>query len=245
MDIEKLKNIFKEHVEKYDINNINISRKLYHSYRVMDLSILLAKHNNLSDRDIEIATLVGLLHDYARFEQWNKYNTYDDLKSIDHGDLAVEKLFDDNEILKYCDNIDYYDEIYDAIKYHNKYSYPSYLSDENKLFCRIIRDADKLDIFYLLGINKDLLVDDGNISEKVKEKFYNNELINRIDVNNGSDNIILSLAMVFDLEFDYSFKYLHDMKLINKIFDSLDNKVKYEPYFEYIYRYIDKKVNKN
>ena len=45
---------------------------------------------NFSSEDVEIIMLIGLLHDYSRFEQWCKYNTFSDINSIDHGDLAVE-----------------------------------------------------------------------------------------------------------------------------------------------------------
>ena len=154
MDLNRLKQRFKKYVEGYDLDDKAIRGKLEHSYRVMDISILLAKSIELNDEDIKVVTLIGLLHDYGRFEQWAKFRTYNDLESIDHGDLAVYKLFDKGEIIDYCDNVSYYDRIYNAIKYHNKYSYLSDLSDDNKRFCKIIRDADKLDIFYLLVVIK-------------------------------------------------------------------------------------------
>ena len=66
MNIEELKGKFKKHVEKYDMTETAIIRKFYHSHRVMDYCMLLAKYNNFNDEDTEIAMLVGLLHDYAR-----------------------------------------------------------------------------------------------------------------------------------------------------------------------------------
>jgi len=242
MNIEELKEKFREHALKYNMEEIAISRKFYHSYRVMDFCMLLAKYNDFSSEDMKIAMLVGLLHDYSRFEQWTNYKTYSDLKSIDHGDLAVKRLFDDNEIINFCLEEKYYDEIYDAIKYHNKYSYPEHLSDHNKLLCKVVRDADKLDIFYLLGINKDLIKEDDNlISDKIKEDFYNNKLLRRIDEMNMSDNLVLKLAMVFDLNFDYSYKYLKEYKLIDKIYENVKNKNKFKPYFEYVNKYIEER----
>lgn len=246
MDIAELKNTFRKFVENYDMNDQAIIRKFYHSYRVMDLCILLAKYNNFSKENTEIAMLVGLLHDYARFEQWTNFHTYSDHKSIDHGDLAIKKLFDEKDIVNYCTNYEYYDEIYDAIKYHNKYSYPDHLSDHNKLLCEVIRDADKLDIFYLYSINKDLLKeDDEYISDHIKEEFYNNRLISHSDVKNKSDDVILKLAMVFDLNFRYSFQHIHDTKLIDRIFENINDKAKFEPYFNYIKDYIEKKLNES
>ena len=56
---------------------------------------------NLNVEETYLAMTIGLLHDYARFEQWTNHKTYIDSDSIDHGDLAVKILFDDNEIVKY------------------------------------------------------------------------------------------------------------------------------------------------
>jgi len=243
MDIEMLKEIFKKHVEKYDMDDTAINRKFYHSYRVMDYCMLLAKYNNFSEENIEIAMLVGLLHDYARFEQWTKYKTYSDLKSVDHGDLAIERLFSNNEIVNYCTNKEYYDEIYDAIKYHNKISVPNNLSEHNKLLCKVVRDADKLDIFYLLSINPDLMEQDNrSISEEIESKFFQNIQLSREEIKSKDDNILLNLAMVFDLNFKYSFEYLKEYNLIGKMFENIENKNKFRRYFDYIKEYIDERI---
>ena len=39
-----------------------------------------------SAKEIELAGLIGLLHDIARFEQFTKYQTFNDRLSFDHGD---------------------------------------------------------------------------------------------------------------------------------------------------------------
>ncbi|MBR6690528.1 MAG: HD domain-containing protein [Bacilli bacterium] len=243
MDIESLKEIFKNYVKNYDMNELAIIRKYYHSYRVMDLCIYIANKNNFSEKDTQISTLVGLLHDYARFEQWTKYKTYSDLNSIDHGDLAVKKLFDNNEIKDYCLNKEYYDEIYDAIKYHNKINFSDEISVHNKLICKVIRDADKLDIFYLLGAEKDLMKQDNkNISEKIKEDFYNHKQISRKEIQTENDNILLDLSMVYDLNFKCSFEYLKENNLINKMFENIVDKDRFKEYFDYINKYIEERI---
>lgn len=243
MDLDIVKERFIRYVNNFDTNDSAINRKLYHSLRVMDLCMLLAKYNNFNPSDTEIAMLTGLLHDYARFEQWTKYKTFVDLKSIDHGDLACELLFRNNDIKNFSLNEKYYDEIYDAIKYHNKYSIPEYLTEHNKLLCKVVRDADKLDILYLLSINKSLLLEDDKIvSEKVREDFFNNKSIRCTDVKSCSDKIILSLAMIFDLNFKYSYEYLIERKLVDKIFDNIINKNIFKEYFEYIKKYIEGRI---
>ncbi len=239
----KVKKKFREHVNKYDLKVPEISRKLYHSFRVMNLCELISKYYNFSEEDNEIAIIVGLLHDYARFEQWDKFGTFSDIKSVDHGDLGVKRLFLDGEIVDYCTKVEYYDVIYDAIKYHNKYSYPSGLDSCNELMCKVIRDADKLDIYYLYSVDKKLIEeDDEEISDSLKDIFYDNKLISYLDCKNKSESILLKLSMVFDLNFEFSFKYLYDTKLIGKIFEEIKNKEKFKPYFDYVKSYIEDKI---
>lgn len=243
MNLETFKEKFRLYVSNYNMNDKAVLRKFYHSYRVMDLCMLIAQNSNFNDEDKEIAMLIGLLHDYARFEQWTKYKTYSDLNSVDHGDLAVKKLFDDKEIINFCSNEEYYDEIYDAIKYHNKLSIPSNLSNHNINMCKLVRDADKIDILYLFTINKELIEEDNSeISSAVIESFYKKESINYKDVKGLSDKILLDLAFVFDINYDYSFKYIKNQKLIEKIFENINNKEKFRVYFEFVIDYINERV---
>ena len=202
--MDKRKEEFKKHYENYDIEETAIKRKYYHSLRVMDLSILIAKYLGLNNKDITLASFIGLLHDYARFEQWTKYKTYSDKDSIDHGDLAVKRLFENNEIINYDLDVNDYEIVYNAIKYHNKITIPYSLDNRIKLFCKIIRDADKLDIFYL-RTNKSFVKEGGDISLKIENDFFNEQCINKMDVISYNDEVISVLAMIYDLNFDYSF----------------------------------------
>lgn len=244
MNIELIKEKFDDYVKSYDMDDHMIALKYYHSYRVMDLCAMIAKENNFDEDDMNIALLTGLLHDYARFEQWTKYKTYNDIKSIDHGDLAVLKLFDNNEIVEFCTQKEYYDEIYDAIKYHNKLYIPNDLSEHNLKMCQLVRDADKLDILYLYTIDKTLLLeDDKEISEEAKKLFFSNKPLNREVIKSLNDKILLSLAFIFDINYDYSFKYIKEHQLIEKIFNQIENKDRFKIYFDYIIKYIEKRVN--
>ena len=92
---------FKKHVNKFDMNDTNIKFKYYHSLRVKSLSQLIAKYAGFNEDDAKIAEIVGLLHDYGRFPQWEKYHTYVDHKSIDHAELGLELLFEKGDIKKF------------------------------------------------------------------------------------------------------------------------------------------------
>ena len=233
---------FDNYVDNFDKEESMIRLKFFHSYRVMDLSKQIASSLNLNDEDTYIAMIIGLLHDYARFIQWTKYKTYVDSKSIDHGDYAVKLLFEDNEIEKFNIDKKYYSIIYDAIKYHNKYSYPNNIEERNKLFCKIIKDADKLDIFYLWSIGEiNRQSSDAEISKKISDEFYENKLLKKVDSKSSDDTILVELAMIYDLNFDYSYEYIKRNRFIDSIYKKIDNKEKFKEYFDYAKEYIEKR----
>ena len=92
------------YVKNYDMNDENIKLKFLHSIRVMRFTKEISQSLKLDKNDTELAIVAGILHDYGRFEQLKMYHTFSDVYSIDHGDLAVELLFNQNEITKFYNN---------------------------------------------------------------------------------------------------------------------------------------------
>ena len=178
IDLEKAKKEFLKYTENYDLTNENINRKQGHSIRVMNISKQIATELNLTEEQIQIAALIGLLHDIARFEQYTQYQTYNDNRSFDHGDYGVEIL--DKDIRKYIET-DKYDKIIKvAIKNHNKFEIEEGLNEEELLFSKLIRDADKIDILYetiwLFWKGEDKAINNTEVSTEVMEKFEQNKL---------------------------------------------------------------------
>ena len=89
MNLDKTKSEFIKYTNNYDAENPHIFRKIGHSIRVMEISREIAKSLNLTEEQVDLATLIGLLHDIARFEQMKRYGTFKDKLSVDHGDLGV------------------------------------------------------------------------------------------------------------------------------------------------------------
>ena len=63
----KLENAFDNYIKNYDMNVKEIRYKYHHSYRVMELMNRIANHLNLSNKEKELAKVIGLLHDIGRF----------------------------------------------------------------------------------------------------------------------------------------------------------------------------------
>ena len=87
--IQEYNVLFWNFVNKYDTNNTNILRKVIHSFQVADICFSIACQKGLDESKRNFCYLMGLFHDLGRFEQWKIYNTYDDNKSVDHGDLSA------------------------------------------------------------------------------------------------------------------------------------------------------------
>lgn len=230
IDLEKAVKEFLIYTNNYDLTNPKIELKKHHSLRVMECSKEIAQSIDLNEEHINLATLIGLLHDIARFEQMKRYNTFFDPISIDHGDLAVDILEENNFIRKFAKD-DKYDEIIKvAIKNHNKWQIQDGLEGEDLLYSQIIRDADKIDIFWE---GKELFwkqaseieaIEKSNISDDVYEKFLNHLPIKREKHHTPADRIVLFMAFIFDLNFKYSFKTILENNYINIILDRFDFK---------------------
>lgn len=230
IDIEKAENEFKEYVNKYDINNSQIQLKYYHTFIVEGLCEKIAISLGMNDEEINLAKLIGLLHDIARFEQYKKYKTFSDIHSIDHADLGVRILEGDSYIRKYIETVRYDNIILKAIKNHNKYSIESNLSEIEEIFCKIIRDADKLDIMYLATFDfwKESIieVEEQTISQKVYNQFIAKQIIDKRNIQSDLDKVLVDIALIFDYNFKENYKIIKENNYINKTIDRFNFKDK-------------------
>ena len=209
---------FKNYTSNYLDYGEMIQLKINHTLRVVDYCERIAKSLNLTEEEIEIAKIIGLLHDIGRFEQWKVYNTFRDRDSIDHGDYGVEILTRDNYLRKYIKDDKYDEIILNSIKYHNKYEVPEELDEKNKLFAKLIRDADKIDILYLRVIGElEVELDDNPLNDSIYDALINKKSINRKDLKTKTDRLGISLGFIFDINYKESFKILKEVKYFDQI----------------------------
>ncbi len=249
MNLEKSIQEFIKYTEKYDLNNENIERKQKHSIRVMKISKEIAEGLSLTQEEVDIVTLIGLLHDIARFEQYTKYHTFKDSESVDHGELGVEIL--NRDIRRYIET-DQYDEIIKlAVKNHNKYKIQEDLNLKQKLFAQIIRDADKIDIFYesveMFWKGRESLVEESTISVEVFKQFLDNTQVKAENKKTPIDDVIAIMAFIFDINFKISFQILKEQDYVNKTLNRYDmydfkTKEKLEEIRKIVNLYIEQKI---
>lgn len=224
IDLENAKQEFIKYAEKFDLKEKHIENKKIHSLRVMNISKEIATKLKLTQEEVDLAALIGLLHDIARFEQYTQFQTFSDLNSFDHGDYGVEIL--NKDIRKYV-GTDKYDKIIKiSIKNHNKYKIEEGLTEKELLFAKLIRDADKLDIFYEAvtmfwnGIEKQ--ISSTNISENAEKQFKENKQIKRkknTSKEPNVDEVLNVISFIFDINFKETFKIIKEKEYINKILE--------------------------
>lgn len=228
IDLEKAKQEFKKYTLDYDLTIAKVNNKIDHSFRVMEISKQIAKEQNLTEDGIELAELIGLLHDIARFEQYKQYKTFRDVDSIDHGDYGEKILKQNQYIRKYIEIADYDNIILKAIRNHNKFEIEQGLSQEEELFAKIIRDADKIDIYYeaaeMFWKDAKKIVENSRLSPEIEEQFNNRNTIKRekgVQLNE-LDKMVLTLSFIYDINFMESFHIIKDKDYINRIINQFN-----------------------
>ena len=231
IDFRNAKEMFKEYLKDYDLEDGSIQLKIRHTYEVVNKSEYIAKGLGLDEQNIELAKVIALLHDIGRFEQLKLFHQFDNTK-FDHAKYGAEVLFNDNLIRKFVEDNKYDEIIKKSIENHNKYKIDEGLSEIEILHSKIIRDADKIDNFRVKEKDslKDMFpkiyneetINYEKISQNVYETFLSQKCIKLEDRKTIIDYWVCVIAFIFDLNFDISLKYVRDNKYIDKLIDRIE-----------------------
>jgi hypothetical protein len=188
--------------------------KSEHTRRVCGEMAALCESIELDDRRRILAAIAALLHDVARFEQFRSYQTFSDRTSVDHAALAIN-IINQHHLLDELGQDDVRS-VTEAIRHHNAATIPSGLSENGLLFCRLLRDADKLDIFRIAldyyvkpdPNRRDTIqvgIPDGTtITPEVRDRILRREVVPYEMINTIADFKMVQLGWVYDLNFAWS-----------------------------------------
>lgn len=198
--------------------------KLRHSFRVAGEAGFLAREMGLDARSVDVAETLGLLHDVGRFPQFREFRTFYDAASVDHGELGWETV-------KRAGILDPLEDearlaILDGIRFHNKKEVPSGIRPSSLAMVRLVRDADKLDVFELVqdyldrGTIRELLPripDTGGISGELLDTLGETGRASYSQVRSVPDFLLVQLSWVFDLNFQPTFRRILERRVIERI----------------------------
>jgi len=149
IQLDELQRWFDSYVQTYnDIDEEgyrNILLKVEHTRKVCEVMALLAAGEGLTPEDSRIAAAVALLHDVGRFPQFRRWRTFRDSDSDNHARLGIEVIREQGVLdrLPTAERL----LIEEAVRFHNLLALPLRFRSPTSLFIRLIRDADKLDIW--------------------------------------------------------------------------------------------------
>lgn len=265
-------NAFAEYVRNYDPLDEKIKLKIDHTYRVAGLCQRIAESLGLSEPDVDIAWLLGMLHDIGRFEQIRCFGTFNDVQSVDHAEFGADLLFKEGLIRKFAEG--YYEEcelarsgneeaeqiiknnehhnkdtglIEMAIRQHNKYRVKEDLTERQRMFCDILRDADKVDIFKVnADIPMEIIYDvtteelkNGVITKEVLESFYKKETVLKSVRRSAVDHIVGHISLLFELVYKESYRQAREQGYVYKLLDFKSDVPEVNAEFDDMRKYVD------
>jgi putative nucleotidyltransferase with HDIG domain len=131
-----------EHADRLGDRGGHIVLKRDHSLRVHALAVKIVAGEGLTP--VEPYLAAALLHDIGRFAQFERFGTYRDDVSVDHGDLGATVLREGDFLTDLDAGLR--DCVIEAVRLHNKRELPFELDPLVRSVCDVVRDADKLDI---------------------------------------------------------------------------------------------------
>ena len=214
IDRQHVRDMFASYVANYDASDSKVSLKIIHTYHVADMCDAISDSLSLTNEDRDTAWLCGMLHDIGRFEQLRRYGTFFDKRSVNHAALSADLLFHDGLIRSFTEDFSKDALVEKAIRLHNVFQLPENLTDQELLFCNILRDADKIDI---IRVNRETPMSE--IYDLPEEEFYTTPIsdrvydaaIQRMNVNReysktAVDYMIGHICFVYGLVFPESFR---------------------------------------
>ncbi len=123
--------------------------KIEHTRRVCNNIRHLGRCIGLTGEQVRTAETIGLFHDLGRFVQYRRYGTFNDRRSANHAAMSIDVL-NETAVLNMLP-ADEKTTIIEAIRFHNAPALPANPKTAGAVFMRLIRDADKLDIWKIFA----------------------------------------------------------------------------------------------
>lgn len=212
--LDELTQRFRHFTDGYRVNGIldpMHQLKLEHTIRVAADARTIAAGMDWPEEELNLAEAVGLFHDIARFPQFKQYRSFSDADSIDHGDLGVQTLGNENVLEGVLEEERAL--ILRSVQYHNKRDLPQGLTSEEEKCLRLIRDADRLDIFFIcwdtiqtghIHDHPEIIMGiefDGAPTDTVLDQFERGERIDYRSIKSMTDRFVLHLSWMRDLSY--------------------------------------------
>ena len=215
-----------------------------HTGYVTANSVELAKYLKLNQHDVELAEIIGLFHDVG------------DADSEDHADLGM-KVISELDFFKKISAEDFEIAKF-AIQQHNKKEIAANDDERKILFAKIIRDADKLDIYRVLEPffaqeNADKMPNFikgkfiADISDDFVDHFAKGEQADFREIRTNGDRKIVRLMWIYNVNYAWTLKKISERGYIDEIIENLprteNNSARIDEGIKRLREYVAKKIS--
>jgi putative nucleotidyltransferase with HDIG domain len=256
--VEGLESWFTSYIQKFKSRNpdwqSNIILKEEHTRRVCKEILDIGRKIGLSDEDLCLAKLIALFHDIGRFEQYARYQTFVDRDSVNHAVLGV-KILKKNGVLNKLDK-SVQDLILRVILYHNRFALPQKETERCLFFAKLLRDADKLDIWRVVTDyyhRKDEkrnaaielgLPDTPGISSDAYKDLIEGRMVDVAHLKNLNDFKLLQIGWIYDINFVQTFQCIQERGYLEMIRNVLPKSEEIAEIFNVLQAYMDEQIRK-
>jgi hypothetical protein len=229
--------------------NQHIRVKQNHTARVCHEINSIGKSLNFNTEQLAFAELIAWLHDIGRFEQFVRYGTFADAESENHAQIAL-RVIESEKMLRNVDDR-HKEVILRSILNHNIPEIPGGEPAIIDFYSRLLRDADKLDIWRLTlemnifhTIRTEAMPPHYDIPERLMSCFSDEKAITLDHVQSFYDSILFRLSWIYDLNFNYSFEQIFKRKIVHQLVAKLPPSDTLEIIEIQANRFINKRISK-
>ena len=225
IDFKVAKAAFEKYLDEYDRTDDKIHLKIVHTYCVVECAEEIGTRMHLGQEDIQLAKIIGLLHDIGRFEQIRRFHSFEP-GTMDHAVYGAELLFGKEQMIRRFVKEDSFDRLIEtAIAKHSDFRLEGITDERTLLHARLIRDADKLDncrvkleesMETLLDMDEET-VGASEISPNVWASCLTEESVLSADRVTGMDYWMSYLALYFDINFPETYQIIRENNYIDRI----------------------------
>jgi len=255
--LPKLKRWSENYIAQFASRDLDIQKALdlkqAHIKRVCDAILDIGRHEGLSEDDLALAEVAALLHDIGRFEQYRKYKTFSDVRSENHALLGV-KIIHENNVLRDIDP-EKAKVIIRAVAYHNKATLPADENGRDLFFMKLLRDADKVDIWHVVtdyygNAHKDRnptielnLPNTPDISDSVCRSLTKGNIVQMRDLKTLNDFKLLQMGWIYDVNFRRTFQIVQERQYLEQLRQALpEGSIRINQVYERTREYLHRKV---
>ena len=235
-----------------DQRNYDLKEK--HTVNVCKNILEISGGLTLDDQKMMLSETIALFHDVGRFPQYAQYRTFRDSTSVNHGYLGA-RVLRERKILAGLNKREQ-ELIMKSIRSHNAFSVLKTEDGDLDFFIRLIRDADKLDIWRVFRDYYDCpeegrasaaglgFPDSPEYTGSVVSTIHQKKIVKLSRIKTLNDFKLLQLSWIFDLNFKPTFEMVMQRNIIDTITKTLPETADIHEAVRIVHNYVGQHLSK-